>query len=55
MHELDEAACAIAALLHLAAVGVEDAVAKIRAGRLRALDDQDLVAAHAAVAVRDLL
>ena len=53
MHELDEAARAVAALLDLAAVGIEDAVAEIRARRLRLLDHQDLVAAHAEMAVRN--
>src|SRR5258706_2590088 len=51
MHELDEAARAVAALLHFTAVGVEDAVAKVGAGRARALDHQDLVAANAEMAI----
>src|SRR5256885_2054300 len=54
MHELDEAARAVAALLDLAAVGVEDAVAEVRAIGLRPLDDQDLVAADAEMAIGDL-
>ena len=49
-HEHDEAARAVAALLDLAAVGVEDAVAEVRV-TLRALDDEHLVAAHAEAAV----
>src|SRR5258706_14364404 len=51
--ESQEAARTVAALLDLAAVGVEDAVAEVRVARLRPLDDQDLVAANAEVAVRD--
>ena len=49
--ELHEAARAVAALLDLAAVGVEDPVAEIGVGARRALDDEDLVAAHAEAAV----
>src|SRR5581483_676167 len=52
-HELYEAPGAIAALLDLAAIGIEDAVAKIGIGRDRALDQQHLVAAHAETAVGD--
>jgi hypothetical protein len=51
MDEAHEAARAVAALLDLAAVGIEDAVAEIDARRRRALDDQDLVAADAEMAV----
>jgi hypothetical protein len=51
MDEAHEAARAVAALLDLAAVGVEDAVAEIDARRRAALDDQDLVAADAEMAV----
>ena len=54
VHELHEAARAVAALLDLAAVGVEDAVAEVDA-RPRGLDHQDLVAAHAEMAVGDAL
>ena len=53
MHEAHEAACAVAALLDLAAVGIEDAVAEIDIGRRGALDHQDLVAADAEVAVSE--
>jgi hypothetical protein len=53
VHELHEAARTVAALLHLAAIGVEDAVAEVRG--LRFFDDQDLVAAHAKVAVGNSL
>src|SRR5262245_3331662 len=50
-HEPDEASGAVAALLDLAAVGVEDPVTEVHSGRARPLDDQDLVAADAEVAV----
>src|SRR5581483_1890965 len=53
VHELHEAARAVAALLDLAAVGVEDAVAEIRVGAGRPLHRQHLVAAHAKVAIRE--
>jgi hypothetical protein len=53
VHELDEAARAVAALLHLAAVGVEDAVAEIGRRVPRPLDHQDLVATDAEVPVGD--
>ncbi len=46
-HELDEAARAVAALLDLAAVGVEDPVAEVDVGPGRRLDHQHLVAADA--------
>ena len=52
-HEAHEAARAVAALLDLAAVGVEDAVAEIGAGARGGLDQQDLVAADAEMAVGD--
>ena len=52
-NEVHEAARAIAALLDLAAVGIEDAVAKIDAGLCRLLDDQNLVAADAEVTIGD--
>src|SRR3954447_26696999 len=52
--ELHEAARAVAALLHLAAVGVEDAVAEVAVAVAR-LDYEDLVAADAEVPVRDAL
>ena len=45
--ELDEAARAVAALLDLAAVGVEDPVAEVDVVARRRLDDQHLVAADA--------
>ena len=51
VHEAHEAARAVAALLDLAAVGVEDAVAEIRFGVLGGFHQQDLVAAHAEMAV----
>jgi hypothetical protein len=51
--EASEAARAVAALLDLAAVGIEDAVAEIVRGIARSLDQQDLVAADAAMAVGD--
>ena len=48
--EDDEAARTVAALLDLAAVGVEDPVAEVRVAS-RALDQQHLVAAHAEAAI----
>jgi hypothetical protein len=45
--EAREAARAIAALLDLGAVGVEDAVVEIGSGQTRRLDQQDLIAADA--------
>src|SRR5262249_4486658 len=51
--EPDEAARAVAALLDLTAVGVPDAVAEIRVGALRSLDEKNLVAADAEVPVRE--
>ncbi len=51
MDEAHEAARAVAALLDLAAIGIEDAVAEIDAGRRRTFDHQDLVATDAKVAV----
>jgi len=53
MQERGDAANAVAALLHFAAVGVEDAVIEIGVGAARRLDLQDLVAAHAEVPVGD--
>ena len=53
MHEAHEAARAVAALLDLAAVGVEDAVAEVDVVAGGRLDQQDLVAADAEVAVGD--
>ena len=55
MHETHEAARAVAALLHLAAVGIEDPVVEVRALEPRPLDDQDLVAADTQVAVGEAL
>ena len=46
-----EAARAVAALLHLAAVGVENAVAKIGAGQARRFNQQDLIATDAKMPV----
>jgi hypothetical protein len=53
VHEAHEAARAVAALLDLAAVGVEDAVAEIGVVAAGLLDQQDLVAADAEMAVGD--
>ena len=50
-HEAHEAARAVAALLDLAAVGIEYAVTKIHIGLRGALDQQNLVAANAEVPV----
>jgi hypothetical protein len=44
---------AIAALFHFAAVGIEDAIAKVGVVALRSFHQQDLVAADAEVAVGD--
>ena len=52
-HETHEAARAVAALLDLAAVGIENAVVEIGARRARRLDLQNLVAADAEMAVGD--
>ena len=49
MQERRQAAHAVAALLDLAAVGVEDAVVSLRAGAARRLDHQGLVEADAGV------
>ena len=50
-HKAHEAARTIAALLHFAAVGVKNAVAKIRLGKLGSFHQQDLVATHAKMPV----
>jgi hypothetical protein len=50
-HKAHEAPGAIAALLHLAVVGVENAVAEIGAGGARWLHQQDLVTADAEMPV----
>ncbi|PRD25208.1 UNVERIFIED_CONTAM: ammonium transporter [Trichonephila clavipes] len=54
-HEAGEAARTVAALLHLGAVGVEDAVAEIDVRMARRLDDQQLVETDAGVAIAPLL
>src|SRR6267378_2487647 len=54
VHELHEAARAVAALLDLAAVGVEDAVAEVHAASLRPLNHEDLVATDSQMSIRDL-
>ncbi len=53
MHEAHETACAVAALLHLGPVGVEDAIAKVGVGTGGRLDQEDLVAADTEVPVGD--
>ena len=53
MHIANEAARAVAALFHFAAVSVENAVAKISVP-LRRFDQQDLIAADAIMAVGKL-
>jgi len=55
VHEAHKAARAVAALLDLATVGVEDAVAEIRIGPGRAFHQQDLVATDAEMAIGDEL
>src|SRR2546427_713737 len=54
VHELHEAARTVAALLDLAAVGVEDAVAEVGAGVARLVDNEDLVATDSQMSIRDL-
>ena len=54
MQERGEASHAITALLHLAAVGVEDSVVDIGAGAARGLQNHGLVETDAIVAVRKL-
>ena len=51
MNETYEAARAVAALLDLAAIGIEDAVAKIDARLAGRVDQQNLVAADAEMTV----
>ena len=51
MHERGDAARAVAALLHLAAVGVEDAVEHGVSGAARRLEHQRLVETDAGMAV----
>jgi hypothetical protein len=51
MHETHEAARAVAALLDLAAVGIEDPIAEIDAWLPSPLNEQNLVAADAEMAV----
>ena len=53
-HEVHEAARAVAALFDLAAVAVEDAVAKVDVACARRLDDQDLVGTDAEAPIRQL-
>ena len=52
-HEAREAAGAVAALLDLGAVGVEDPVAEVDPFARRRLDEQDLVGADAEMAIGD--
>jgi hypothetical protein len=51
VHVSHQAACAIAALLDLAAIGIEDAVIEISVGSACALDLQDLVTSHTEMAI----
>jgi hypothetical protein len=53
-HEAREAVRAVAALLHLAAVDVEDAITKVDVATLRAFGQQYLIAAHATTAVGEM-
>src|SRR5690606_16832151 len=50
-HEAQETARAIAAMLDLAAVGIEDPVAEVDIGPARTLDEQQLVRADAEMAI----
>src|SRR5204862_2153343 len=52
-HETREATRAVAALLHLFAIGVVDPIAEIGAVLRRPFDHEDLVATDAEVAVRE--
>ena len=52
-HKAHKAARAVAALFHLAAVGIENPIAEIYVGTGRRLDDQNLIAAYAEVAIGD--
>ncbi len=54
MNVAHEAACTVAALIHLAAVGVEDAVIEVRSGCVRRLYYQQLVEPDTEVAMRQL-
>ena len=54
-HETGETAGTVAALLHLAAIGIEDAVVKVKLGIIGRLHQQQLVEADAEVAIRQLL
>ena len=47
MHETYKATCTVAALFHLAPVGIENKVTKIRLFIVRFLDQQDLITAYA--------
>ena len=51
MDELDEAARAIAAVLDFAAIGIENSVAEVGLGVRGGIDQQDLIAANAKLAV----
>jgi hypothetical protein len=51
VHVAHEAARAVSALLHFAAVGIENAVVEVRPGLARRLDLEDLVAADAEMPV----
>src|SRR6185503_9740892 len=52
-HVTHEATRAVAAMLHFAAVRVEDPIVEVGAGRARRLDQQELVAADPEMAVGD--
>ena len=54
MHEADKTTRAIAALLHLTTIGIEDAITEIDPGLARRLDKQDLVATDPEIAVRQI-
>ena len=54
MREADETARAVAALLDLTAVGVENPVAEIDIGAIRLFDEQNLIAAHAEMPVAEM-
>ena len=54
-HETGETAGTVAALLHLAAIGIEDAVVEVELGIIGRLHQQQLIEADAKVAIRQLL
>ena len=54
MHKTHETAGAIAALLHLAAIGIEDSIAEIDVRLRRLFNQKNLVATHAKMAISQI-